>query len=97
MLFFKTCLFIKSGKLCGNIGKQETQKNSSNIERTLNDEFKLLDGSYSYSVSDNQDCIGYTKTPGKKQETLLTSPSLHNYINVINSRLMDSKLKVDAK
>ena len=48
-------------------------------------------------MSDNQDCIGYTKTPGKKQETLLTSPSLHNYINMTNSRLMDSKLKVVAK
>ena len=60
MFFFETCLFIKSGKLCGNITKQETQNNSSNIESTLNEEFKLLDGSYSYSVSDNQDCIGYT-------------------------------------
>ena len=48
-------------------------------------------------MSDNQDCIGYTKTPGKKEETLLTSPSLHNYINMTNSRLMDSKLKVVAK
>ena len=51
------------------------------IAPTWNDEFQLLDGSY--SVSDIQDYIEYII---KKNETLPTNPPIHIYINRINNK-----------
>ena len=48
-----------------------------------NDEFKLIDGSY--SVSDIQDYISYII---KKYQTLTASPPIHIYISKIKNRLV---------
>ena len=53
------------------------------IATTWNDEFELVDGSY--SVSDIQD---YIKCIIKIHETLITNPPIHVYINTVNNRLV---------
>ena len=49
----------------------------------MNDEFELPDGSY--SVPDIQNYIEYII---KKLEGLSTNPPIHNYVNIINSRIV---------
>ena len=66
-----------------NIRKQYKNNKLKITAPTWNDEFELPDGSY--SVSDIQDYIEYII---KKNETLTTIPSIHVYINRINSRLV---------
>ena len=67
-----------------NIRKQyKNNKLKIIIAPTRNDEFELLDGSY--SVPDIQDYIEYII---KKHETLTTNPPIHVYINRINNRLV---------
>ena len=53
------------------------------IAPTWNDEFELLDGSY--SVSDVQD---YIECIIKKHKASPTNPLIHIYINRINDRLV---------
>ena len=66
-----------------NIRQQYKNNNLKIIAPAWNDEFELLNGSY--SVSDIQDYIEYII---KKLETLPTIPPIHIYINMINERLM---------
>ena len=80
MLLFKTYLFITHGK---NIRKQYNNNKLEIIAPTWNDEFELLDGSY--SVSDIQDNIEYII---KEHETLTIIPPMHVYIDGINNRLV---------
>ena len=50
---------------------------------TWNDEFDLLDGSY--SISDIQDCYEYTI---KKHETIADNPLVQIYVNKIKNRIV---------
>ena len=84
MLLFKTCLSIKRGK---NIRPPHKSKKLNIVAPTWNDEFELPDDSY--SVSDVQDGIWYTR---KKHETLAKIPPIYIYINRINNRL-ERKIK----
>ena len=63
--------------------KQYKNNKLKMIAPTWNDELKLPDGSY--SVSDIQD---YIKHILKKHETLITTASIHVYINRTNNRLV---------
>ena len=66
-----------------NIRKKYKNNKLKIIAPTWNDEFELLDGSY--SVPDIQDYIEYII---KKHEALTTNPPIHVYINRINNRLV---------
>ena len=82
MLLFKTYLFI-TVKLQKNIRKQYKNNKLKIIAPTWNDEFELLDGSY--SLSDIQDYIEYII---KKHKTLTTIPPVYVYIYRVNNRLV---------
>ena len=64
-----------------NIRKQYKSNELKIIAPTWNDEFELLD--CSYSVSDIQNYIEFII---EKHETLTTIPPIHVYINRINNR-----------
>ena len=66
-----------------NIRKQYNNNKLTIIAPIWNDEFELLDGSY--SVSDIQDYIGFII---KKHETLTKVYPIHVYINRIKNRLV---------
>ena len=73
-MLFKTYLFITQYK---------NKKKIKTLAPTWNDEFELLDGSY--SMSDIQCYIEYII---KKHETLRTISPIHVYISRINNRLV---------
>ena len=66
-----------------NIRKQHKNNKLKIIAPIWNDEFQLLDGSY--SVSNIQDYIKYII---KKHETIAIIPPIHVYINRTNNRLV---------
>ena len=78
MLLFKTIYYSLR-----NIRKQYKNNKLKIIALTWNDEFELLDGSY--SVSDIQYYIKYII---KKHEILTTITPIYIYINRINNRLV---------
>ena len=74
-----------------NIGQQCKNDKLKIIAQTWNDEFELLDDSY--SVSNIQDYIDYII---KKHDTLSTNPPIHIYIIMINNRPV-FKIKDECK
>ena len=75
-----------------NIRQQYKNNKPKIIAPTWNDEFELLDGSY--SVSDIHDFIEYIVKKLPTTETLPTISPIHIYINKINDRWI-LKIKMD--
>ena len=65
-----------------NIKSESNNKTFKTFAPTWNDEFDLLDGSY--SVSDIQDHFEYIV---QKHETITDNPPVQIYVNKINNRI----------